>query len=110
MALVAQAINFLLAIIKFCWNVFYWGSAIATIAGVTGCIFASYYLFKERHPHTQVRDQAPAEWVGNAVILFVCTFIPILNTGCAIYFFREQKTIIYNTLKKVELECGVAEQ
>jgi len=109
-ALVAAVINILFAIIRFCWNVFYWGSAAATLMAFTGCVFAGYYLFKERHPQVRVHGLEPAEWAGNIVIVLVCTLVPLLNTACAWYLFAEQETIIHEALKKTELKCGIADE
>lgn len=108
--MVAAVIKFLWAIIVICWRLFYWGSSAAVLMAFTGCMFAGYYLFKERHPRVKSHGLEPTEWVGNAVIVLLCTFVPLLNTACAWYLFTEHETIIREALKKTELKYGVADE
>lgn len=103
----AAVIDFLIAVLVFCWKVFYWGSFTATMMAFTGCVFAGYYLFKERYPKMITYGLEPTEWIGSLLIILVCAFVPLLNTACAWFLFTEHKSIVSETLKEVELKYGI---
>lgn len=105
--MVARVIDILWAILCFCWKIFYWGSAAASLAVISGAIFAGYYLVKERHPNC--RFPKSDNWIVTMATLILLCLIPLVNTACAYYMWSEHDRLVKEAVKAVAIKCGLAE-